>query len=279
MPTNNVEVSHLGPLKVWRHKTVHSPLSRVIIVHGMGEHSARHLNTVQFLLEKGFEVIRFDLRGSGESGGPRQYIERFDDYVEDLTKVYHWAHLLEPKLETVILGHSMGGAISLRFAARYSAEIKALALTSPAYKVGSGVSKLKIAVGKLLVPAVPWLRIPKSTPADAISRDPAVVEAYRNDALACSFNTLRQGSELLKALDETMLFPEHIRCPVAIFHGSHDKIVECSGSFDLIRAFVNAPIKDLFVLPQGYHEPHNDLDKDYFFALLAEWMKKCLKNR
>ena len=78
----------VGSLAVWREKAKGSPRARVLHVHGINEHSGRHHRTFAALTAVGVEVVRFDLRGSGRSGGKKQYIDRFEDYVDDVAAVY-----------------------------------------------------------------------------------------------------------------------------------------------------------------------------------------------
>ncbi len=275
----------LNALAVWRHPPEGtkgkasprdqgaSPKARVLIVHGISEHSGRHLNTVHSLTAHGYEVIRFDLRGAGMSGGRRQWVKHFDDYVADMAAVYNWICRELDELPLFILGHSLGGAISTHFAALYSGALRGVVLSAPAFRVGSAISPVAIVIGKALAHLAPAVCLPKSTDASSISRDPDVCAAYLADPLACHNNTLQQGTEILRAL---ALMPERcasIHAPILFCHGSDDRIIKLEGSFELVRC-AGAGDKTLHVMPGGYHELHNDLDKEEYFALLLTWLDK-----
>lgn len=268
-----MESFSLRNLAVWRHRAGQpSPLGRVLLVHGIGEHSGRHLNTVAALTGAGFEVVRFDLRGAGKSGGRRQWVERFEDYVSDVNEVFNWCLNERPKIPMFVLGHSLGGLISIYFASLRSEELTGLILSAPAYQVGQGVSALRILAAKVLAKLTPTLAIPATLGKEWISRDPEVVEAYRQDPLACHFNTVQQGRQILYALDAVSDRVAEIQCPLMIAHGTADRIILPVGSFLLFQRSKSAD-KELYFLPGGFHEPHNDYGKETYFQYVAAWLR------
>lgn len=270
---DSITLSHLS---AWRHEPPRrKAVGRVLFIHGLSEHSARHLNTVDSLVGFGLEVVRFDLRGAGASGGKRQWVEHFEDYVEDAASVFHWICRELSNLPLFVLGHSLGGAIALHFVATYQRGLSGLVLSAPAFQVGTGISALKVAIGKVLSNMTPTLRIPQSSDPTGISRDPKVVEAFKNDPLCCHFNTVRQGNEILRALEEIPERAKQIVIPTLLFHGSADKIVRPLGSYEILRT-LSSPDKILHILPGVYHEPHNDLDREQYFGLLQLWFQKHL---
>ncbi|MEZ4750137.1 MAG: alpha/beta hydrolase [Bdellovibrionota bacterium] len=252
-----------------------SPRGAVLVIHGLSEHSGRHLNTVEFLNSQGLNVLRFDLRGAGKSGGRRQYVDHFSDYVDDANTAFNQLARDNPKLPLVVLGHSLGGAIAIRLAALRSASFRALVLSAPAYILGSGMSPLVIAVGKALSRFFPTFALPKTAPPTGVSRDPAVVEAFLNDPLSTHANTLRQGTEILGVLPSTLDQVSQFKCPVFMVHGTHDTIINFEGSFEIFKR-IPTPYKSFHVVPGGFHECHNDYGKEAYFADLGRWLNHRL---
>lgn len=265
----------LGPLAVWLHAPAsrRKPRARVLLVHGITEHSGRHRNTVGALTAAGFEVARFDLRGAGHSGGRRQWVARFEDYVDDVATLFNWICREREEAPLFLLGHSLGGAVAVHFAAIYGPELRGLCLSGPAYRVGDAISPMKIAVGRAFARWAPTFTLPKPPLRPAISRDAAVTDAYATDPLCFHHNTLQQGVEVLRGLSEVPERCERIHVPVLIAHGSHDRIIRLEGSFELLQRLPGGD-KTLIILPGGYHEPHNDIDKEEYFRLLVEWLEK-----
>lgn len=262
----------IGPLRAWLKNAASVARARIVIVHGLGEHSGRHLSTVEHLAAQGYELVRFDARGCGQSDGKRQWIDAFDDYVADLRSVIAWIQRDRPTLPLFLLGHSLGGAIAMHAAAAAPKGLLAgLVLTAPAYLPGGGVSPVKIMIGQLIERVLPALRIPGSLDVTAISRDQAVIAAYKADPLNCSFNTVRQGAEIIRALERIPSLCAAIDIPVLIAHGDADRLIKIEGSRKLM-ALLAARDKTLKVFPGAFHELHNDLDREAFFALLDDWL-------
>lgn len=271
-----IEPITLGSLAVWQHP-ISNPKARVLVIHGLNEHSGRHLHTINWLNQNQFDVIRFDLRGAGKSGGKRQWIQSFQDYVDDTISVFNWIERDLPSLPLFVLGHSLGGAIAVHFAASHHTFLQGLVLSAPAYLVGSSISPVKIKVGQLLVKFAPNLRLPKSTEFSGISRDPVAIEAYRKDPLCFHFNTLKQGDEILKSLPRVPELAKQILTPTLIVHGSADPIIRVEGSYEILKS-LSSKSKELYIAPGCYHELHNELqeDKESYFKHLTMWLSKIV---
>src|SRR5687767_11475078 len=85
----------------------------VLIVHGLGEHTMRYQHVARHLNERGWNVVGYDHRGHGRSGGAKGVLTHADDLVRDLAAVIDAvrAHHDGP---LVLLGHSLGGLIAAR---------------------------------------------------------------------------------------------------------------------------------------------------------------------
>jgi len=93
----------------------------VMLVHGFGEDGNIWKNQTEFLKEK-FHIIVPDLPGSGQS-------EMIDDMsIEGMAEVLH-SIIHEENIETcTLIGHSMGGYITLAFAKKYWNHLHAFGL-------------------------------------------------------------------------------------------------------------------------------------------------------
>jgi len=92
----------------------------VALVHGLAEHSGRYAFLAGRANQRGLGVVSADLRGHGRSPGERSYVERFDDYLLDADALLLKARELAAGRPVFLMGHSMGGAIALRWMAQYA---------------------------------------------------------------------------------------------------------------------------------------------------------------
>ena len=94
-----------------------------VVVHfnGRTEFIEKNIYTYKDLLERNFEVWAFDWRGQGFSQRQiaekqKHDIDNFDTYLKDVSYfIDKIAHIKEAKGKRVLLAHSMGGQIALRY--------------------------------------------------------------------------------------------------------------------------------------------------------------------
>jgi len=86
-------------------------IGRVLLVHGMGEHSSRYHHVARILTEAGLRVDSFDHRGHGRSTGKRGHSPAYARLLDDVSL------MLEQDNTTPVFlyGHSMGGNIVLNY--------------------------------------------------------------------------------------------------------------------------------------------------------------------
>jgi len=158
------------------------PVAVVMICHGLGEHSGRYGNVVEALVPAGYAVHALDHQGHGRSSGPRAHIRRYGDFLVDFDVFRGHVATRHPSAPLFLLGHSMGGNIALGYALEHQDQLRGLILSGPALTVPDDLPRLLLRLSGVLGRLTPRLR---ATALDAtkISRDPAVVAAYRSDPL------------------------------------------------------------------------------------------------
>ena len=79
-----VEFKGVKDLKIYYQAWVpDTPKAVIQLVHGGFEHSGRYQNVVKELIPHDYAVYADDHRGHGKSEGLRNYVEKFDQFIED----------------------------------------------------------------------------------------------------------------------------------------------------------------------------------------------------
>lgn len=257
--------------RTWMPET---PRAIVALVHGIAEHSGRYAFLAERANQRGLGVVSVDLRGHGRSPGERSYVERFDDYLLDVDALLAKARELAGDRPVFLMGHSMGGAIALRWLAVRGpglAGVAGVILSSAALKIGGDVPRLLVALAPLLSRWLPHLRGKRFDPA-VISRDAAAVAAYVNDPLvSLEAPPARTGAELLRVMEANRAAAAGLALPVYLFHGDADRLTDPVGSRDIHERWGGTD-KTLRLWPGSLHETLNDQDREAVAAELLEWV-------
>ena len=247
------------------------PRAVVAVVHGLAEHSGRYAFLAGRASQRGLGVVSADLRGHGRSPGERSYVERFDDYLQDADALLAKAHALAAGRPVFLMGHSMGGAIALRWMVQRRQPVAGLVLSSAALKIGGDVSRLLLALAPLLSRWGPHLRGKRIDPV-WISRDPAAVAAYVADPLVSLLAPpARTGAELLRAMVANRAAAGGLTAPVYLFHGDADRLTDPAGSRETYQLW-GGPDRMLRLWPGSRHETLNDFDREAVAAELLDWV-------
>jgi alpha-beta hydrolase superfamily lysophospholipase len=242
----------------------------VVIAHGAGEHSGRYLHVADRLVREGYAVYALDHRGHGRSAGPRALVDRMDNLVADLDTLVVQAAQEHPDLPVFLLGHSMGGTVSLCYALRHQDRLDALALSGPLAAIDEPSPVVKIVAKTLsaLAPRLPAIGVDPSL----VSRDPAVVKAYEDDPLVHHRKLpVRTAAELAAAVESFPARVPEITVPTLILYGDADQICLTEGSIMLGRR-IGATDRTIKSYPGLYHEILNEPEQDQVMDDLCAWL-------
>lgn len=248
------------------------PRAVVVIVHGLGEHSGRYTHVADALVTAGYAVNALDHRGHGRSGGRRTFVKGYEEFMGDLDLFR--AHVSEqhPGVPIVLLGHSMGGNLVVGYALDHQEGLAGLVLSAPALKVGDEFSSVQLKVFEVMARLVPTVR-PQGLDSTAISRDPAVVQAYLDDPYV--FNGKITAGLGWALIDAMARFPDRYReltVPILTLHGSADRLADIEGTRELEIAAVNAPLTAHYY--EGlYHEVFNEPEQERVIGDLVAWLE------
>lgn len=257
---------------IWH--TIHPAKAVLAFVHGHGTHSRRYDGWFNDLLNEGFEVITFDLRGHGRSGGKQGTIHRYSEYLDDVSLLMEKTREKFPLLPVVLYGHSMGATIVLSYLG------KAENLPSMAVMASSWLELVQ-PPGKFKSMAI-WLAdslIPQVTIKTGLkSRDfapPETNEAPKEkDPLMHKRISARCFREVQRASKKISVQTLPGNIPMLFMHGANDRVSAASASERLARSLPgNATYK---AWEDGPHQLHSWDQNHLVTGYTMDWINKQL---
>ncbi len=245
----------------------------LLFVHGLGEHSGRYLNPVNFFSQRGYTIYAYDHRGHGRSSGHRAYAERFARFVGDLERVITFVKRQEGNKPIFLVGHSFGGQVVLTYGAMRDTGVAGIIASSPNLRLAMQVPWLKKRAALALSYVTPTLAMDSGLSAQMISRDPEVVEAYDKDPLVNHALTVRLGAEMLSNQEKMPQYAKGFTLPCLLQHGEADQISDVEGTKAFYQS-CSSQDKAFKAYPENYHELFNDLDKQEVFSDMDGWLKQ-----
>lgn len=248
----------------------------VVIVHGLGSHSGLFNNVVHYLVSQSYVVYALDLRGHGRSPGQRGYINAWAEFREDLSAFLQQIQEQEPSCPYFLWGNSLGGAIVLEYALRFSKGLQGVIVTAPA--LGRvGLSPLKISIGLLLSRVWPRFSLKVGIDHSAISRDQSVVSAYAQDPLRHDYGSARLATEFFAAADWINSHASDLQIPLLLLHGSADRVTFPESSWAFCER-VTFPDKECYEYPGSYHDLHVDINYREVLVDIGRWLEQHLPD-
>lgn len=241
--------------------------ARLLLVHGLAEHSGRYEHVGEQLAAAGIEVHATDQRGFGASGGRRAWVDRWSQLHDDIEHRVAALRAEEPQLPVVMYGHSLGGLISLGYVLDARSLPDVLVLSAPA--VGSSIPAWQRALVSALSRVAPGTRLANRLPGDVLAKDPAVWSDYVADPLNEHRSTARFGALALAEQGRVVAVLERLSIPTLVIHGGDDRLVPTRTSelFESRRGVTRR------VYPGVRHELHNEPEGPAVLDDVVAWIR------
>jgi alpha-beta hydrolase superfamily lysophospholipase len=246
--------------------------ANLLLMHGYGEYARRYAaqynQLIPALNAAGFNVYAFDARGHGASPGLRGAT----DMKQAVNHHMRARQVLAAQdLPLFLFGHSLGGLITAASIANDSRGVGGVVLSAPALQVELNPA-LRMIAG-LTAMIAPGARLTPPLEADAISRDPQIVEAYRKDPYVITRSpSARLGATVAKVHDQAWKRFSDWHVPVLLIHGDSDRLTPVEGSIKFFETIPDGD-KQIEIFKGGYHELLNDDDKDRALAVILDWLR------
>jgi alpha-beta hydrolase superfamily lysophospholipase len=266
-----VDRETLLPGRVW---CAERPRALVAIVHGLGEHSGRYAALAQTLVERRFTVAALDLPGHGEAKGARGDVRSWEFLRDQCVPATFTASRgmpgQPPDLQSVLLGHSMGGLMALDFALAHPRQLLAVVASAPALR-SPPPPAWKLAMARAAKTLAPSQGFANGLDESGISRDAEVLDLRRDDPLMHDRISPRLYFGITEARQRVMTEARRLAIPALLLQGMADRVIDPKGALEFN---VVAPhgMARLITYPGAYHEIFNDLDREQVLRDLAGWL-------
>lgn len=271
MPENTHYLTSKDGLQLFsRAWTIENPKGAIALIHGFGEHSGRYAHVAAFFNQNGYSVFAIDNRGHGHSAGKRGHAPRYESYLEDINLFLEYVKGQVGAIPVFLYGHSMGGNLVLNYVLKYNPPIKGLIASAPWIQLAFAPKPILITLGKAMRSIFPGFTQDSGLVEEHISKDPAVVEAYKKDPLVHGKITASASIGILEAAAFLDTYSGEMPVPTLMVHGNEDLLT-------------SQPVSEAFAARVGgvtyqkwkgmYHEIHNEPHKQAVFDYTLRWME------
>ncbi|MFN8093270.1 MAG: alpha/beta hydrolase [Vicinamibacteria bacterium] len=243
------------------------PRAAGVLVHGLGEHSGRYDHVGERFARAGLSLLAFDLRGHGRSSGARGDT-RFGPTLEDVDR--RLADAAAAGAPVFLYGHSLGALLVLTHLATRRPSVAGAVVSAPPLRNALRAQRAKVALARLLGRLAPGVALANGLDASGLSRDPAVVDAYRRDPLVhdrAGLGLARDAEAAIDALESGAATP---RGPLLVVHGGADPVAFPEGSRALAERL--GPAATLLEYEGLRHEAHNEPERGRVLDDVISWM-------
>ncbi|NES81750.1 MAG: alpha/beta hydrolase [Moorea sp. SIO2B7] len=248
-----------------------SPEGVFLFVHGIGGHSGQPTYTylIDFLVGAGLVVYGLDLRGHGNSEGPRGHVNRWGDYLDDVSTMLQKLRSDHPDIPLFLFGQSLGGLISLEVAIEKGSELSGVIASAPALALKNPTLVFLV---RLISNIFPLLKVDIGLDPRLFTRDTQELPRLKDDPLRQPRVTTRVLGGVHEAIPRVHANAHLLKIPVLIIVGEADGVTPPHGTKKFID---NATIADkmLKTYEGGYHQPMVDINRDEVFADILGWIR------
>ena len=221
----------------------------IIYLSGRAEFLEKNKEAFAYLSRAGFAVYSFDWRGQGLSSrmleNPHKgYVRDFDDYLGDLQQFMERIFLPETPARRVMIGHSMGGHIGLRYLHDHGNIVDRAVLISPMFDINTsplprclvaktGRTAVRRGLGSRYLPGAGDYNVEnKRFAGNRLTGDPErfmheIREIQKNPNLALGGATYGWLAAAFDSIDtiHSPGYPEEVTTPILLASGKRDRVV------------------------------------------------------
>lgn len=245
----------------------------VVLIHGMGAHSARWSFLGDFLMERGVYSYALELKGFGETKTLKGHIDSLNMYYDDMIDLLNIAVSENPGKKVYIVGESMGALLSFVLCQKEKNISDGLICISPAF-----VSKMKMSVMeyvRIFSSAVynPRRQFNMPFTSSMCTRDEEYRKVMDDDEREHRYATSGLLSSLAGVQIRAGILKNHIEVPTLFLIAGEDKLVDPEASRKVFRR-LEAEDKTIIEYPGMYHALSIERDREKVFEDMFVWIRE-----
>jgi len=261
----------------YRHWPASAPWNgrSVVVLHGIGYHSAPYKAIADALNPHGTEVYGLDARGHGLSQGRRGFVGTQAQVGDDVEAMIRFVKQQQPTAKIFLLGDSMGADLALNYAKRNSRELAGLILLALALNLDLSqflsLESLSLMPYFVLAHREPVISLVGKRLEES-SRDPEFIARRRVDPLAyknVSFGYLLDVQRIV--FGWRWKIAPRVHAPTLLIKGGKDRVVshrECV-AFDKLSV---SPDKCFKIYPDVPHTTLWDPETPEILDVVGKWI-------
>jgi len=236
----------------------------ILFIHGFTGTPAVYKFLVPHFLDRGFSISCPLLAGHGTSSKDLEKT-KWSDWLDTIVNSYQ--KLAKRCAAIAIVGHSLGGALAVNLAKSHP-EIQLVTLIAPAiypgfiHRCGRPISVLLNLFG---------VRFLKTDDVDIKSDSLEYRDIYYKSM------PVKSVVDLLNCMESAQRALPKIDMRTLLMCGNDDHIVSKSSAKKIMKNLATKE-KNLIFLPNSYHYPHLDNDKDTVIMCIEEQLSPIVKN-
>lgn len=186
-------------------------------------------------------------------------VSDFQVFVRDVLQHVDAVQKDYPGVPVFLLGHSMGGAISILAAAERPTHFSGMVLISPLVLASpESASTFKVLAAKVLNLVLPNMSLGRID-SSVLSRNKSEVDLYDSDPLICRAGLkVCFGIQLLNAVSRVERAMPKLTLPFLLLQGSADRLCDSKGAYLLMESS-RSQDKTLKMYEGAYHVLHKEL--------------------
>jgi alpha-beta hydrolase superfamily lysophospholipase len=265
----HLESAEDGRLYVRAHRVDGDVRGEVVLTHGRGEHCGRYSHVGDACAARGLRLWSYDLRGHGRSSGRRGDLLSYRLFLEDLDTVVALAN--GERRPVFLLGHSLGGQITLNYLDRHPHSCQGAVVASPYLRLAFAPPRWRLVLARLVGGLWPAFTQEPSVRAEHLSRDLAHLSSMPDPELMHRRISARMFEAIRRGAEHARLAAGRIGTPLLLLHGEQDPVTCMRATREFFDQSVSRD-KTLRTYPEMLHETHNEIGRERVIEEVLDWI-------